>query len=186
MSKKSRTERLLNWMNTPVLAAISLLAFICLAQASLREQDRKTLEEHGITEERVSQYSSKPDAQPAEITDHLFHALIQTESASNQKAVSKAGAIGMTQLMPKTAKELGVNPHDREQNIEGGRRYLRKMVERFGDETLGLVAYNWGPTNVEKWLKRGGDWSKLPAETQAYVAKVKVRAAVAEYKVAQR
>jgi hypothetical protein len=90
--------------------------------------------------------------------------LVQQESGFNQGAVSPKGALGMAQLMPGTAKELGVDPSDPYQNIEGGMRYLRQQYDRFGDWSLAAAAYNAGPGAVQKY---GG----IPPfeETQNYV-----------------
>lgn len=82
----------------------------------------------------------------------LVRAVIKTESNFNPKAVSGKNAKGIMQLIDPTAKEMGVvNPFDPEQNIMGGTKYLRNMINRFdGDLTLGLAAYNAGPGAVEK------------------------------------
>jgi TP901 family phage tail tape measure protein len=74
----------------------------------------------------------------------LFAALVAQESGFNQRAVSRSGAIGLSQLMPGTARELGVNPRDPMQNLMGGAKYLRQQLDRFGLEG-GLRAYNQGP-----------------------------------------
>ena len=94
----------------------------------------------------------------------LLGALVWSESAFDPQAVSSAGAIGLAQLMPGTAAELGVDPRDPLQHLEGGARYLRQQLDRFGSFELGLAAYNAGPTRV---ANAGG----VPAiaETQAYV-----------------
>lgn len=95
------------------------------------------------------------------------------ESGLNQSAVSSAGAIGVFQLMPATAAQLGVDPSDVAQNIRGGIRYLGEQLARFGDVAMALAAYNAGPDRVAQAVQSGGDWlSRLPAETRAYVARI--------------
>jgi soluble lytic murein transglycosylase-like protein len=74
----------------------------------------------------------------------LFAALVEQESGNRQTAISRSGAIGLAQLMPGTARELGVNPYDALQNLMGGAKYLRQQIDRFGLEG-GLRAYNQGP-----------------------------------------
>lgn len=97
----------------------------------------------------------------------LFIRLVTAESAFNPSARSPAGAFGLAQLMPGTAAELGVDPEDPVQNLRGGARYLRQQIDRFGDTSLALAAYNAGPRNVSKY---GG----IPPfeETQNYVNKI--------------
>lgn len=98
----------------------------------------------------------------------LLDALIATESGYSPWAISRAGAGGLAQLMPATATELGVmNRFDPVQSIEGGARYLRRMLDRFGSISLALAAYNAGPGSV---LRAGG----IPynGETAGYVAQV--------------
>ena len=99
----------------------------------------------------------------------ILKKLIEVESSNNPAAISKAGAIGLTQLMPATASELGVDPTDPLQNIDGGARYLRKNLDRFGgDYSQAIAGYNAGPNN-KAVLSR--DWKMLPAETKGYVNK---------------
>lgn len=98
----------------------------------------------------------------------LLEALVEVESAFQPGAISRAGAMGLSQLMPATARALGVlNPFDARANVDGGARYLRAMLDRFGSIKLALAAYNAGPGAV---LRSRG----VPAnnETPGYVAKV--------------
>ncbi|MDO5643242.1 MAG: lytic transglycosylase domain-containing protein [Paracoccus sp. (in: a-proteobacteria)] len=84
------------------------------------------------------------------IPEALFLRLVNQESRWNPHARSHKGALGLAQLMPGTAAQLGVNPHDPMQNLEGGARYLRMMYNQFGDWRLALAAYNAGPGAVQK------------------------------------
>lgn len=99
------------------------------------------------------------------------HALYkETGGIKNPEAVrSRAGAIGIMQLMPKTAKELGVDPFDPEQNIRGGVMYLKQMMDRYNDPALALAAYNAGPGRVDRALRSGQGITALPRETQNYI-----------------
>jgi soluble lytic murein transglycosylase-like protein len=104
----------------------------------------------------------------------LLKGLVSQESGFNPSARSGAGAVGLTQLMPGTAASLGVtNPLDPVQSLQGGAKYLRQQLDRFGgDEKLALAAYNAGPGAVQKF---GG----IPPyrETQNYVNSVMSKAA---------
>jgi soluble lytic murein transglycosylase-like protein len=108
----------------------------------------------------------------------LLSAIAKAESNYNASAKSPAGAIGLMQLMPATAKGLGVNPNDPAQNVLGGAKYISQMMKKFGSTELALAAYNAGPGNVQKAIQQAGsrDWNKikqyLPKETQNYVPKV--------------
>jgi transglycosylase-like protein with SLT domain len=116
-------------------------------------------------------YAGHPGLRRADLSvrDWLIHyrANIEVESAYRQDAVSSAGAIGLGQLMPATARDLGVDPRDPHQNLDGSARYLAMMLERFGDPHLALAAYNAGPDAVRQY---GG----IPPyrETQNHVARV--------------
>jgi soluble lytic murein transglycosylase-like protein len=105
-----------------------------------------------------------------QVPEYLVSAVIHAESYYNPYAISKAGAVGLMQLMPGTAKRYGV--HDRqnpEQNIEGGVRYLRDLLEMFdGNVQLALAAYNAGENAVKKYGYRIPPYK----ETQHYVKKV--------------
>jgi len=87
---------------------------------------------------------------------------------------SSAGAIGVFQLEPATAAQLGVNPRDLTQNISGGIRYLAQMLAQFGSIPAALAAYNWGPGSLAAAIaKYGPAWiNHLPAETANYIAKI--------------
>ena len=97
----------------------------------------------------------------------LYNRLVQQESNWKPTAISKAGAIGLAQLMPITAKMLGVDPHNPTQNLEGGARYLRQQYNKFNSWRLAIAAYNAGPDAVKKY---GG----VPPyeETLNYVRKI--------------
>lgn len=99
------------------------------------------------------------------------HALYkETGNLKNpESARSRAGALGVMQLMPRTAKELGVDPLNPEENIRGGVMYLKQMYDKYQDPTLALAAYNAGPGRVDKALKSGRGIEGLPRETQNYV-----------------
>ncbi len=114
---------------------------------------------HATVDEKAKQHNIDPQ---------LVKAVIRTESNWNPYAVSPKGALGLMQLMPGTAALLGVNPFDPFENIDGGIRYLKYMIERFnGNLTLALAAYNAGPKLVEK----KGMVPSIP-ETIAYVKRV--------------
>jgi len=112
---------------------------------------------------RVAELAAKYDISPT-----LLEAVVWQESRWNTGAVSPVGARGLTQLMPGTARQMGVDPHDPMANLEGGARYLRMQLDAFGgDIERALAAYNAGPARV---TKAGG----VPAirETQLYVASI--------------
>ena len=107
-------------------------------------------------------------ARDQNVDARLVNAVAQAESGGDQSAVSPVGAIGVMQLMPDTAAGLGGNPYDKKQNIEGGAKYLREMLDTFGgDVKKAVAAYNAGPAAVKAY----GGVPPYP-ETQAYVDRV--------------
>ena len=116
-----------------------------------------------VVSQKVNTTATKHGVDPK-----LAQAIAIAESGLDQSDISDAGAIGVMQLMPATAVELGVDPYDEDENIDGGVRFLGQMLERFGGNVeLAVAAYNAGPNAVEKF---GG----VPpyGETQAYVQRV--------------
>lgn len=97
----------------------------------------------------------------------LFRALVEAESSYNPTAVSPKGAFGLGQLMPDTARALGVNPRDPSQNLDGAARYLLAQLATFKDINLALAAYNAGPHRVV-------EYSGIPpyTETRDYIARI--------------
>ncbi len=113
------------------------------------------------------------------VTDTAIEAIIQQESGGDPNAVSKAGAVGLAQIMPKTAKDpgFGVTPVDDPKDPAQARRFIREyygaMLDRYdGDHETALVAYNWGPGNADKWVAGGKNRKDLPKETRDYVKKL--------------
>ena len=149
-------------------------------ESSLSEAPTPKQESVKIGKQDVSIPEGKGYAPP-----DLVKAVMQVESAGKPKAVSSKGAAGLMQLMPATAKDLGVEDRfDPEQNVEGGSRYLAQQLKEFGQPELALAAYNWGPRNIENAVaklraeKKNVTWEnvlsvvKVPRETREYVNKV--------------
>lgn len=104
----------------------------------------------------------------------LARAVAWVESRGEQTAVSPKGALGVMQLMPRTAADMNVDPNVLEQNIAGGVAYLARMLRKYsGDEAIALAAYNWGPGNVDDAINAGTDG--FPESVQQYVRNVVAR-----------
>lgn len=121
---------------------------------------------------KAGQYDSiiEKAAQSASVEPNLLRAVIVVESGFNSRAVSKRGAVGLMQLMPATASRFGVsNPYDPRENVHAGARYLKFLMDRFGQNVrLALAAYNAGEDAVDR---NGGQIPPF-SETMAYVPRV--------------
>jgi soluble lytic murein transglycosylase-like protein len=121
---------------------------------------------------KASQYDSiiEKAALSASVEPNLLRAVIVVESGFNSRAVSKRGAVGLMQLMPATATRFGVsNPYDPRENVHAGARYLKFLIDRFGQNVrLALAAYNAGEDAVDR---NGGQIPPF-TETMAYVPRV--------------
>lgn len=116
--------------------------------ASTRRPGPGSRGRYGLGDINSIQSEIVADANAAGIPASIALAVAQIESSFNPSAVSPVGAIGVMQLMPGTASDLGVNPSDTSQNIQGGVNYLAQMYAKFGNWTQALAAYNAGPGNI--------------------------------------
>jgi soluble lytic murein transglycosylase-like protein len=135
-----------------------------------------------VTRPAIRQYVNRFDdliekhAEAYLIPSTLVRAVVQVESGFNPLARSPKGALGLMQLMPGTARDLGVwNPFDPDQNIRGGVAYLRQLLDKFGgNQELALAAYNAGPEAVGRY----GNQVPPYAETRNYLQKIRSRTTV--------
>lgn len=133
-------------------------------------------------EQRLSQWSSliEDKASKHGVDPMLVRSVIKQESGGKADAQSGVGATGLMQLMPGTAADVGVrNSWDPDQNVEGGTKYLSQMIKQFdGNVPVALAAYNWGPGNMRKLIRKTGStdinelMQYMPRETQGYVQNI--------------
>jgi len=127
-----------------------------------------------VTSPAAKKYSSliRYSEQKYNLPKNILARLLQTESGFNPKATNPSGAKGIAQIIPKW--HPGVDPFNPKQAIPYSAKYLREMFIRFGSWEKALAAYNYGPGNVSKTLKKyGSDWkSNLPTETKNYIRKI--------------
>jgi soluble lytic murein transglycosylase-like protein len=170
----------IHYTNTPTYANSTDMRLPPLTEAAFQKYFPKYTASQGFQPAFFSRLSNFPNQAAYDphikltcklygLDCNLVKAMILAESGFNPQAVSPKGAMGLMQLMPGTSRDLGVlNPFDPQQNIDGGARYLRMMLDLFGNDTaLALAAYNAGPEAV---TKHGG----IPPfdETQIYVKTV--------------
>ncbi|HOS92221.1 MAG TPA: lytic transglycosylase domain-containing protein [Armatimonadota bacterium] len=152
------------------MAGVSPFAEALQRQMALQDEaavDEATVESLGAGTAQWRGLIGKHAAQCG-VDPTLVEAVMRVESGGAPHSLSPAGAAGLMQLMPATARSLGVrDPFDPDESIQGGTRYLRQMLDRFGDLPRALAAYNAGPAAVEQY----GGVPPYP-ETQAYVRRV--------------
>jgi hypothetical protein len=150
-----------HWIDVPPLARPEGRSPSCGQNGAHEEQG--PMQSPSAIDRVVRRASESYGVNPA-----LIKAVIRAESDFDPHATSDKGAMGLMQLMPETAEELGVSdPYDSEENIMAGTRYLKTLLNRYqGNIPLALAGYNWGMGNVEKHPE------KMPAETRTYIARV--------------
>ena len=154
--------------NSPAIDWSSTLS-LGLRLRELTKDDAKAVEKTRSDKDGALSDIIDKAAKTFQLPAKLIKAVIKAESNFNPKAVSPVGAKGLMQLMPETAKDLGVtDPFDPDQNVMGGSKYLRQMLNRYnGNLRMALSAYNWGPGNLER---KGVE--NLPSETRSYLKRI--------------
>ncbi len=138
----------------------SLLVCLCIMSISITYAQAETT---ASIKKEIVQTAVKMGVDP-----YIVLSIAKLESGYNHQKRNKSGAVGVFQLMPRTAKRLGVNPYTKEGNIQGGVMYYNQMYKKYGSMDLALAAYNAGPGNVKKY-------NGIPPfrETRAFITKVK-------------
>jgi hypothetical protein len=137
--------------------------------AAMKAEGQPPMEKRGSHkyEDIVIQEATRQGVDPRLAVHVLYKETGNLKDPENAR--SKAGALGVMQLMPGTAKELGVNPLDPMENIQGGISYLKKMYAKYQDPSLAAAAYNAGPGRVDRALRSEGGLGNLPRETRNYM-----------------
>jgi soluble lytic murein transglycosylase-like protein len=153
-----------NFLPSKIMSDYGALSNNAALDASINRQisPKNNVQKPDINLERIIEKA----ARMYDVDADLIRSVIKAESNFNPQAISPKGALGLMQLMPETARELGVkNAYDAEQNVMGGTSYLKSLLDRYdGKVDLALAAYNWGMGNVER------STGHLPDETINYVA----------------
>lgn len=137
--------------------------------ATMKAEGQPPMEKRGSHkyEDIVIQEATRQGVDPRLAVHVLYKETGNLKDPENAR--SKAGALGVMQLMPGTAKELGVNPLDPMENIQGGISYLKKMYNKYQDPALAAAAYNAGPGRLDRALRSEGGLGTLPRETRNYM-----------------
>ena len=161
-------------LRAAMLTAAALLAALPIGQApALAQETNPPPAPSGVTHPHAPHVADA--ARRFGIPEAWIWAVMRVESAGNARAVSRAGAMGLMQIMPGTWTQLrarygfGTDPFDVRDNIMAGAAYLREMRDRYGNASAMLAAYNAGPGRYDDYLSRG---RSLPAETVAYLARL--------------
>ncbi|OGI01988.1 MAG: hypothetical protein A2Y25_08440 [Candidatus Melainabacteria bacterium GWF2_37_15] len=145
-----------------------IIAVVCFCLSGLVNYSLASISGHtnNLSEQAIKKKIVK-EAKKQDFCPYLALSVARQESEFKCDARSPVGAIGLFQLMPQTAEELNVNPHNVDQNIRGGIKYLKSMKQQFGSTQLALAAYNAGPTAVQRY-------GTIPPyrETQTYVRNI--------------
>lgn len=166
------------WGQNPVTRPAPRVTHQAVSEESEKVEENKKVEETASSMSETDGSKEKPNkseilnliervSKAHGLDPALVRAVVKTESNYDPSAVSNAGAMGLMQLMPQTAEDLGVkDPHDPVENVIGGVRYLKGLLDRYsGNVKKALAAYNWGPGNLEKYGGKGN----MPQETRNYL-----------------
>ena len=158
--------------NSNAQAGSSVLMNNTAAKASTSSGNFKVLPNENAYNDLINQAAVKYNLDP-----NLIKSVMRLESQFKRKALSCSGAMGLMQLMPGTAASLGVtDAYDPEQNIDGGAKYLRKQINRFGDVRLALAGYYTGPNRVAGYgitnLDDEEQYNRLPENVRSYIERV--------------